>query len=161
VLDCPRVLQTGSELTILSSGICTEEALRAVKVLTQRGLSLNLVHVSTLKPFNNPAYGALLAAGAKGLITLENHMVDGGLGTVVAEKCVALGLNRRLIKLGLQDTFSHGASRAYLQREHGLDALALIRAAEELTGRTFGITADELATVRIEAVHSLAKAEAL
>lgn len=160
-LDTPRVLQKGTDLTIVSSGICTEEALRAVSVLTQRGLALTHLHVSTLKPFDNPAYGDLLSAGKHGIITIENHLVNGGLGTAVAEKIVALKLGKAQRKLGLQDTFSHGASKAFLMREHGLDAMALIRAAEQLCGTSFAITEDELATVRIEAVHSLAKAEAL
>jgi transketolase len=160
-LDVPRVLQTGTDLTIVSSGICTEEALRAVAALKARGLSLTHLHVSTLKPFHNAQYGDLLGSGRRGIITMENHLVDGGLGTVVAEKCQALGLGRPLLKLGLRDTFSHGASRAYLMKEHGLDAGALIRAAETLMGTTFSITEDELAAIRIEAVHHDAKAEGL
>lgn len=160
-LDTPRVLRTGRDLCIVSSGICTEEALRAVTVLARRGLSITHLHVSTLKPFDNPAYGDLLGSGRYGVITHENHLVNGGLGTAVAEKIVAQKLCRPLVKLGLQDTFSHGASKAFLMREHGLDAMALICAAERLVGESFAITEDELAAVRIEAVHSDAKAEAL
>jgi transketolase len=160
-LDCPRVLQTGSDITVVTSGICTEEALRAVTALKQRGVSLTHVHVSTLKPFNNPDIGDILSSGSAGIITMENHVVDGGLGTVVAEKCVELNISKKLIKLGLQDTFSHGASKAYLMKRHGLDAMSLIQAAEKLTGASFAITRDELADIRIEAVHSDAKAEAL
>jgi len=160
-LDTPRVLSTGSDITILTSGICTEEAMRAVTALKSHGVSVTHVHVSTLKPFNNPAYGDLLNSGTHGIITMENHIVDGGLGTVVAEKLVALQLNKPLIKLGLQDTFSHGASKACLMREHGIDALSLIGAVERLTHSTLGITENELAAIRLEAVHSEAKAEAL
>lgn len=160
-LDVPRVLQAGTDLTVLSSGICTEEALRGVAALKSRGLSVTHVHVSTLKPFANPLYRELLAAGRYGVVTMENHVIDGGLGTCVAETCAAMGICKPQLKLGLRDCFSHGASRAFLMAEHGLDAMALVAAAEKLTGAALSITPAELAKVRVEAVHSLAKAEAL
>jgi transketolase len=65
------------------------------------------------------------------------------------------------VRLGLQDTYAHGASRSYLLHEYGLDAAALVRGIEELTGRRTGVSESDLASVRIEEVHSLAKAEAL
>jgi transketolase len=70
-------------------------------------------------------------------------------------------VGKRLIRLGLEDTYAHGASRQFLMREYGLDAPALIGGIEELLGRSTGVTESDLEAVRIEAVHSLAKAEAL
>ena len=159
-LDEPRILSRGSNLTIVSSGICTEEAMRAVTALTAHGLSITHVHVSTLKPFLNPVYGELLKS-THGVITVENHVATGGLGTIIAEKVVELGLATPVVKLGLQDTFSHGASKPYLMREHGIDAMALISTVERLTRCKLNITEDALAAIRLEAVHSEAKAEAL
>ena len=49
----------------------------------------------------------------------------------------------------------------YLMRTYGLDAPALVAAIERLTGESFGITDADLDAVRIDAVHSAAKAEAL
>jgi transketolase len=95
------------------------------------------------------------------VITLENHTIVGGLGSAVAEVMAENAVGKKLVRLGLQDTYAHGASQAYLMREYGLDAPALVRAVEELTGRATGITESDLEAVRIEAVHSLAKAEAL
>ena len=71
------------------------------------------------------------------------------------------GVGVRLVRLGLRDTYAHGASRQFLMKEYGLDALALVRSIEQLLGRSTGIEAADLESVRIEAVHSLAKAEAL
>jgi len=92
---------------------------------------------------------------------MENHLTNGGLGTVVAEKCIDLRIGRPVVRLGIRDTFSHGASRGCLMREHGMDAMSLVGAVEGLLGTSFGITLDELAAARVEAVHSAAKAEAL
>jgi hypothetical protein len=46
-------------------------------------------------------------------------------------------------------------------KEYGLDAAALVAGVEELTGTSTGITEEDLAASRVEATHSLAKAEGL
>jgi transketolase len=104
---------------------------------------------------------AALRRAKHGVVTLENHTIVGGLGSAVAEVMAEHGLGRPLLRLGLRDTYAHGASQAYLMRAYGLDAMALVRGVETLTGRSTGLTEDDLAAVRIESVHSLAKAEAL
>ncbi|WP_447975549.1 transketolase family protein [Nitrospira sp. Kam-Ns4a] len=156
-----RVLSRGTDVTILSSGICTEEALRAVAALRTRGVSLTHLHVSTLKPFSDPVVLDAAAEARAGVVTIENHSVLGGLGTAVAEVLAGAGLGRKLVRLGLQDTFAHGASRAYLMREYGLDARALVTAVEGLLGASFQLSEAELAAVRLDAVHGGAQAEAL
>ena len=92
---------------------------------------------------------------------MENHTVVGGLGSEIAELIADNGIGVKLARLGIGDRFAHGGSRAYLMREYGLDALALVGAVESFVGRKLGITEAALGKVRIEAVHSLAKAEAL
>lgn len=156
-----RTLSTGTDVALFSSGICTEEAVRATRVLRQRGLGVQHLHVSTLKPFRDPRLLEAAAQARYGVITMENHTVLGGLGTAAAEVMAEAGLGQRLVRLGLQDTFIHGASRPYLMREYGLDALALVGAVERLTGASYGISEGDLAAVRLDAVHSEAKAEAL
>jgi transketolase len=156
-----RVLQTGSDITLFSSGISTEEALRATAILQQQGVSIQHIHVSTLKPFTDPAVLESVERPRYGVITMENHTVLGGLGTAVAEVMAEAGIGKRLVRIGLNDTFVHGASRPYLMREYGLDAIALVRAIEKMLGSQLGITEDDLAAVRLSPVHSEAKAEAL
>jgi transketolase len=103
-----------------------------------------------------------MAADAKyGVITMENHVIRGGLGSFVAESMAEAGLGRRLARIGLKDTFAHGGSRSYLMRYYDLDALALITRIETLMGERFDISASELASVHLAATHSMAKAEAL
>ena len=100
-------------------------------------------------------------AARLGVITLENHSIIGGLGSAVAELMAEQGAGKRLIRLGLRDTYAHGASRQFLLREYGLDALALVRAVETLTGTTLGVTEDQLAAVRLETLRPLDKIEDL
>jgi len=161
VFNRSRLLSTGSDVALFTSGICTEEAVRATKLIKERGVSVLHRHISTLKPFTDPNIEESLKKAAYGAITMENHSTIGGLGTCVAELIAEKGLNRKLIKMGFADKFLHGASRPYLMKEYGIDAMSLVKKVEELTNIKLGITEDELESVRIDAVHSESKAEAL
>jgi len=160
-IDVPRILSRGMDVTLFSSGICTEEALRATAVLQERGVSMHHLHISTHKPFRHPAVLEALQAARFGVITLENHVITGGLGSAVAERMAEEGLGKKLVRIGLNDTFSHGASRPYLMKEHGIDAMALVQKVETLVGKRFGIVEKDLAEVRLEPIHSTSKEEAL
>lgn len=156
-----RTLSTGHDITLFSAGICTEEAMRASRILAHRGVSLQHMHISTHKPFNDPAVLEAAAQAKYGVITMENHTVIGGLGSAVAETMAEAGLSTRLTRIGLNDTFAHGASRPYLMKHYGLDAIALVQKIEQLLDTDLDITQDDLAAVRLDEVHSAAKAEAL
>jgi transketolase len=156
-----RLLNRGDQIALFSSGICTEEAMRATAVLKARGISIEHLHITTLKPFDDPAVRTAIEKCKAGVITFENHTIIGGLGSAVAETMAEMGSGRKLVRLGLKDTYAHGASRPYLMKEYGLDALSLVRSCEGLLGKEFGIADHDLAAVRLEAVHSEAKAEAL
>lgn len=160
-LNKARVLSDGTDIAILSSGICTEEAMRATSVLAGRGLSIRHLHISTLKPFTDPAVMDAINSAKYGVITMENHSIIGGLGSAVAELMAEHGVGKKLVRIGLKDTYAHGASKAFLMKEYHLDAISLVGAVEQLVGKQFGISEGDLEQVRLQAVHSAAKAEAL
>lgn len=139
-----RVLSEGDEVTLLTSGICTQEALRLTERLSTSEVSIQHLHVSTLKPFNDPLVLEAVDKARFGVITLENHSIIGGLGSAVAELMAEQGIGRRLVRMGLKDTFAHGASQAYLMREYELDAIALMRTFEELMSMSFDIDPNDL-----------------
>jgi transketolase len=156
-----RVISEGDDIALLSSGIMTEEAMRATRALKKRGLSIQHMHVSTLKPFNDQTVLDAITSSRFGVITMENHTIIGGLGSLIAEKMAEAGMAKKLVRIGLPDTFSHGASKAYLLKEHRMDARSLLREVETMVGQRFNIAEDELTSMHIAAVHSTAKAEAL
>ncbi len=156
-----RLITEGSDLVLLTSGICTEEALRATEVLKARGLSIHHRHITTLKPFNDGAVIDAIEKTKYGVITMENHSVIGGLGTIVAEKIAEKGIGKKLVKIGIQDTFVHGASKQFLMKEYSLDAMTLISEIEKLVGLELNIKEDDLTEPYVVEVHSKAKVEAL
>lgn len=161
VFNTARILSTGSDITLITSGIMTEEALRAILLLQDRGVSVSHLHVSTLKPFTDPRIIAALKTAKHGVITMENHSIIGGLGSAVAEVMAERGIGVPLQRIGLKDTYAHGASQKYLMSEYEMDAPALIRAVETALGRKLSIHETELEQQRDVTVHSSAKAEAL
>jgi transketolase len=119
------------------------------------------LHVSTLKPFTDPRVVEGLRKASRGVITMENHSKVGGLGSAVAELMAEEGLGVPLRRIGIPDTYAHGASQKYLMKELGLDAHSLVRTVQELVGRDLNIVPDDLEAVREVSVHSSAKVEAL
>jgi transketolase len=161
VFNRARRLSRGKDIAIFSSGICTEEALKVVEIFQKRGVSIEHLHVSTLKPFTDPQVLEALTNVRLGAITLENHTVVGGLGTAVAEIIAEQGLKCPLVRLGIQDHFLHGASRLVLSEESGMDGLSLAAEINKKMGVSFNITREELGSIHLTPVHSDSKAEAL
>ena len=156
-----RKLSTGKDLLIITSGITTEEALRARSVLQDAGISIQHVHMHTIKPFNEKLLLDQISSVKYGVITMENHLITGGIGSLIADIIAKNGVGKKLIKLGLNDTFAHGGSRQYLSKYYGLDAYAMIKAIEKLLNIQTGLKEENFDKVRIDDVHSLSKAEAL
>ena len=156
-----RCIASGTDLTLVSSGICTEEAMRVTTVLRQRGFSVDHYHATTLKPFDDEAIVESAARTRFGVVSMENHNVIGGLGSAVSELLAEHGVGARLIRMGLQDTYSHGASQKYLMEEHGLDPVSLVGQIERLSGEHFGINEEELSSARFSEFEAAGQLEAL
>ena len=156
-----RILSEGTDITLITSGICTEEAMRASAALRDKGVSIQHLHVSTHKPFTDTRIVEAVLKPKYGVITMENHTVMGGLGSEVAEVMAEHGAGKKLKRMGLKDTYAHGGSRHYLMKLYELDSSALIKTIEELTDSKLEIHEEDLNKVRVEAVHSKAKEEAL
>lgn len=145
-----RELSPEGELLLVSAGACTREALVATRALRQReGLSVRHLHVSTLKPFDDPVVLEALAAADR-IVTVENHLVTGGLGSAVAESMAEQGLGGRLHRLGLRDVYARGGSQAYLFASYGIDAAGIARTLARLHGITEELPEEALAAAATE-----------
>ena len=149
VLNRARILEQGDDVLVLTSGVTTEEAIRASQVMRQRGVAISHLHISTLKPFTDPAVVEAIANVKKGVITMENHLITGGLGSAVAELMAENAMAKPLVRLGLKDTYAHGASFQYLLKEYKINAFSLVREVEGLLQEQLNISEDELAASRV------------
>jgi transketolase len=91
-----------------------------------------VLHAHTLKPFDRDA---LLAAalGKRAVVTVEEHTLMGGLGSIVAEILMEAGVHTRFARLGFPDVFTDElGSQAEIMRKYGLDAAGVVAAAQRL-----------------------------
>ncbi len=143
-LNSARVVREGDDLALITSGHCTSEAMPATAALARRGVAIRHLHVSTLKPFSDPLVEETIAVSGRGVITMENHLVTGGLGSAVAEMMAEKRIGGPLYRIGIRDTYAQGASFPYLLRKHGIDAMALVDKVETILGENFRLTEDDL-----------------
>jgi len=122
-----RKLREGTDITIAATGGILAEVLQAVAALSDVGISARVLSVHTVKPLD---VGALIAAANEtgGLLTVEEHSVDGGLGGAVAEALLEVGAVPKVFRrIGLRAGFSAiVGSQGYLRRVYGLDASAIV-----------------------------------
>jgi transketolase len=117
-------LLKGRDATILTTGIMAPIALAVAKTLwKEHHLSIGVLHVATITPLDRAA--VLAAAKATPLLmTLEDHHVNGGLGSAVAEVLAEQGSPAKLIRKGTK-AFGSSGKPAELYAIHGLDAVSL------------------------------------
>jgi transketolase len=126
-----KLLREGHDVGVISTGFMTERALDVAATLGARGVSIGVLHVSTIKPFDADATAAF--AGSVGrLVTVENHVVVGGLGSLVAECLFERGIARPLRRIGLPDRFIECGSVPILQDRYGLSRERVIEAVASL-----------------------------
>jgi transketolase len=118
VIGKPRVVRDGHGIVIFACGIMVSRALEAASVLEQRGVSPRVVNVSTIKPVDEDALRAI-ASGMKAILTVEEHSLIGGLGSLIAEVFRDSGI--RIHSIGIPDRFGQSAhSYGELLEAYGL-----------------------------------------
>lgn len=121
-----RLMRDGADATIVGTGGVLEEALNAADLLSEIGIECAVLGMPSIKPVDNSAI-VDAARRCPVMVTLEEHTIDGGLGSIVAEVCADAGVHPRVLRrLGVRSGFSTSVgSQAYLRRCHGLDASAV------------------------------------
>ncbi|MCG8400243.1 MAG: transketolase family protein, partial [Firmicutes bacterium] len=96
-------VRDGKDVTIISSGMMTPKAIDAADGLAAQGVSVNMIHMPSIKPIDKEAI-LEAAETTKAIITVENHSVIGGLGSAVCET-VAEGYPCKVFRFGFKDVF--------------------------------------------------------
>jgi transketolase len=110
-------LREGRDVTLVSTGYMTQFALPVADELEREGVSVELLHYPSVKPFDADSLVAS-ARKTRGVVTVENQSILGGLGgavcEVLSEKCPT-----RVVRLGVPNQFGEVASESYLFDKHG------------------------------------------
>lgn len=121
-----NVLHSGTDVTIVASGIMIAEALNAAIKLNDQGISAAVVDMFTWKPMDNELIGQM-AAATGAIVTAENHNIIGGLGAAVAEassKTVPVPIEM----VGINDMFGQVGTQDYLRTAYDLTDDAIVKA---------------------------------
>jgi transketolase len=113
-----RKLRDGDALTLAVCGVPTFMAIEATRKLASEGIGVDLLEVSTLKPLD---IDALIASVRKTrrVLTVEEHTICGGLGSVVAEALVQHE-PAAMQMIGIQDRFGESGDYMKLLAKHGI-----------------------------------------
>ena len=119
------LLREGKDVGIVSTGFMTERALDAAETLAKRGVSVAVLHVPTIKPFDAEAV-ASLAANVDHVVTAENHVTVGGLASLVVETLFDAGVAKKVTRVGLPDRYIECGAVPTLQARYGLTTEAIV-----------------------------------
>ncbi len=124
-----RVLEDGKDVTLIACGPMVAEALEARKILEGKKISVGVINSPSIKPFDRQA---VIRAAQKSslLVSCEDHSIIGGLGSAVAE-VLSEESPKRLVRIGVRDTFGESGKPRELFEKYGLDAKAIAFAAEK------------------------------
>ncbi len=128
-----RIFREGTDITLIVAGGILEEAVLAAKELESFGLDVKILGIHTVKPIDKEEI-LKSARETGGLVVIEEHNKDGGLGSAVAEVCMDHAvLPNKFLRIGLNNTFSSiVGSQHYLRAQYEIDHNAIVSSVKKL-----------------------------
>lgn len=128
-----NILREGSDLTIFACGLMVWEALEAADLLAQDGHQASVIDMHTLRPLDENAVFTA-ARDTKAFVVAEEHLVHGGLGASIAQT-VSTFFPVPIEFVGIKDTYAESGQPEELFSKYGLNASAIVKAAEAVLNR--------------------------
>ena len=119
------VLKQGTNITIISNGDVLAESIKAAEILEEEGIKADVISMPVIKPFDKET--VIKSAEKTGfVVTVENHSINGGLGSAV---CEALSENHptKVLRIGINDEFGQSGKSGDLLKYYGLDGESIAK----------------------------------
>jgi transketolase len=123
----------GSDVTIFACGHLVWLAIQAGAILQEKGISVEVINMHTVKPLDEEAVLKSLRK-TKCAVTAEEHNIIGGLGDAIAQ-CAAKNFPVPIEYVGTKDTFGESGVPTDLLKKYGLDTPDIVAAAEKVIQR--------------------------
>jgi transketolase len=126
IIGKSRRYREGNDLTLMATGGILGEVMIASIELKKQGVDVRVVGLHTIKPIDrNEIFDAVSNTG--GIVTIEEHNKDGGLGSAVAEVCMDNGVHPiKFLRIGLNNIYSSiVGSQQYLRSRYEMDSNAI------------------------------------
>jgi len=130
VIGQGKLLREGQDVSLIALGDMVWVALEARDVLASQGIEAEVIDMHTIKPIDRELI-LRSAVKTRRVVTLEDHQINGGLGSAVAE---VLGeeLPTPMRRIGLRDTFAESGEYRLLLKKYGMDTTHVVEAVKEL-----------------------------
>jgi transketolase len=112
------VIQEGRDVALIATGTVLSKAVGAAKLLEQAGISVRLIDMHTIKPIDRE----LILSAARDIgkiVTVEEHFIAGGLGSIIAELC-SQEYPVKMKMIGIGDFFASNGPYEELIGKYGL-----------------------------------------
>ena len=127
------MLHDGKDACIIATGIMVSKALDAAETLGGKGITCRVLNISTVKPIDSEAI--IKAAGDTGaIVTAEEHLLHGGLGSIVAQ-VVAANKPVPVASIAINDTYCKSGKPDELLQIHGLTSENIVSVVEDSISR--------------------------
>ena len=124
------VIQEGTDLNFIATGMGVYNCVQAARQLEEKGYSVGVIDMHTIKPIDKEAVvHAAKASGA--ILTVEDHNILGGLGSIVADTLLEAGVFAKLKKIGVPDTFVEFGYPEELYPYYNMDGPGIAKTAME------------------------------
>ncbi|SKC83415.1 transketolase family protein [Maledivibacter halophilus] len=130
VMGKGNVIKEGSDITIIGTGLLVSKCIDAADLLEKQGIKARVINISTIKPIDKDLI-AKAAKETKGIITVEEHSVIGGLGSAVCD-AVSSTYPTKVLKIGINDEFGESGKPEELLKKYGLTVENIIEKVKEL-----------------------------
>lgn len=127
------VLREGKDITLLGTGTMTYQLLAAAKLLDEKGIHAEVVHVPTIKPLDEATILASVRKTGRAF-TVEEAQINGGFGGAIAE-LLAEQLPTPLLRAGMKDRFGESGAPDELIAHFGLDGVSLAQTIQQFIDR--------------------------
>jgi 1-deoxy-D-xylulose-5-phosphate synthase len=126
----PQTVLTGSDMTIVAVGHKFKVARDAAERLRQKGIDCGLVNLRYLKPLPEEALAEILSRALR-VVTIEEGVLDGGVGSAIAAFAADRRLKCEMLRIGLPCAFVQPGSQDELCKLHGLDVDGVLKKIRE------------------------------
>lgn len=133
VIGKAQQLSTGTDVSIFACGHMVWKAIEAGKILEEKGISVEVINIHTIKPLDEEAVLKSIQK-TKCAVTVEEHNIIGGLGDSIAH-VAAKNLPIPIEFIGTNDTFGESGKPLELLIKYGLDTPFIVKAAEKVISR--------------------------
>lgn len=125
-----KILREGKDITILACGIEVNEALKAAEELSEKGIEAEVVDCYRIKPLDEEVILKSVSKTKK-VLTCENHNVNNGLGSAVAE-LLGEKMPTKMYRIGVREQFGQVGKLDYLMQQYKLTDKYIVEAVEKL-----------------------------